>query len=458
VEFHIRTLGDEPGQNEKNPRDVARVEKAWGRKSPKKDDYTRARNGDHLMVPFECDGCIFRKLRKTDPVPRNPQDELLLACLRRINLDAFWSRAGDTVKGNRDKLADMLSLSKLAGLKGPCVHDGPYPDFDHCGYEVAINMLIMSRRAGRNSRTHLQFDTIRKLQSAYGNQVRSSPQSTRTVMALGDQKGRYLRFSTDPVASLWFHRFLEGCRYRMGQEWRPNQAMSLPLLLATVRSIEDKIETSPSARELNRWTVLHTFVVVTYVVSLRGPEGFLLDLDGCNRHWKEGASDHFIIALRGKIKGEHNARCHLLPCVPVTGSGLKVKDSLKRLLDLKATQDLTDGPAISKENGQLFSSRAIDDSMLEVLEELFVSSRDLFPSKIETPQDLRKSYQVFKSLRRTSDTQALEMKVSKDDIDVVNRWAGVEKAQGRRPGREMRHYYADITLLLKPFLRYTRAM
>ena len=50
------------------------------------------------------------------------------------------------------------------------------------------------------------------------------------------------------------------------------------------------------------------------------------------------------------------------------------------------------------------------------------------------------------------------MKVSKDDIDVVNRWAGVEKAQGRRPAREMRHYYADITLLLKPFMRYTLAM
>ena len=108
-----------------------------------------------------------------------------------------------------------------------------------------INMLIMSRWMGRNSRTHLQFDTIRKLQSTYGNQVRSSPQSTRTVMASGDQKGRYLRFSTDPVALMWFHRFLEGCHYRMGQEWQPNQAMSLALLVATARSIEGRIESSP---------------------------------------------------------------------------------------------------------------------------------------------------------------------------------------------------------------------
>ena len=119
---------------------------------------------------------------------------------------------------------------------------------------------------------------------------------------------------------------------------------------------------------------------------------------------------------------------------------------------------MTDGPAISKENGNLFSSRAIDDSLLEVLEDLFGSNQDLFPTKVETIQDLRKSYQVFRTLRRTSGTQALEMKVNKDDIDVVNRWAGVEKAQGRRPGQEMRHYYADIMLLLKPFQRYTQAM
>jgi hypothetical protein len=145
IYFHIRTPGDEPGQNEKNPKDAVRIEKAWGRKKPKRRDYIKARNGDHLLVPFECDLCIFRKLRKTDPLPSNPPDDLLLACVRRMNLDAFWSRAQDTVHGKRDKLADKLSLSQLVGLEGPCIHDGPYPDYDHCGYEVAIDMLLMSR-------------------------------------------------------------------------------------------------------------------------------------------------------------------------------------------------------------------------------------------------------------------------------------------------------------------------
>jgi hypothetical protein len=67
-------------------------------------------------------------------------------------------------------------------------------------------------------------------------------------------------------------------------------------------------------------------------------------------------------------------------CTDYRNWTLNQKESMKCLSDLlKASQELMDGPEISKENGLLFSSRAIDDSMLEVLEELFVSNRDLSP-------------------------------------------------------------------------------
>jgi hypothetical protein len=135
-------------------------------------------------------------------------------------------------------------------------------------------------------------------------------------------------------------------------------------------------------------------------------------------------------------------------------NGTEDKGIRKAVDEFEGQPGAKDGPA----NGHLFSSRAIDKSMLEVLEEPFASNQDLFLTKIESIQDLQKAYQVFRTLQRTSDTQALEMRVSKDDIDVVNRWAGVEKAQGRQPGREIRHYYTDITLLMKPFLQYTCAM
>jgi hypothetical protein len=95
----------------------------------------------------------------------------------------------------------------------------------------------------------------------------------------------------------------------------------------------------------------------------------------------------------------------------------------------------------------------------EILEELFESDRQLFPPTIKDLDTLLKSYQAFLTLRRTSDTRALEMKVARDDIDIVNRCEQVEKAQGRKMGgRAMRHYDADVTLLKGPFKRYTSAM
>ena len=71
---------------------------------------------------------------------------------------------------------------------------------------------------------------------------------------------------------------------------------------------------------------------------------------------------------------------------------------------------------------------------------------------------IRERYQCFRSFRRASDTRALETKVDKDDVDIVNRWQTVEEAQGKRPSRPMRQHYAQFELLLGPFLRYTSMM
>jgi hypothetical protein len=67
-------------------------------------------------------------------------------------------------------------------------------------------------------------------------------------------------------------------------------------------------------------------MVVSYVLSLRGPEGFLVDLCGLQRYWSEThlekGKEYVIIALRGEIKGKHSQREHLVPCSPVTSSGI----------------------------------------------------------------------------------------------------------------------------------------
>jgi hypothetical protein len=179
----------------------------WRRKQKtRKEIYLVARRGDHLMISFECDLCIFRTLRdQSAPDLTNSIDSLLMLSIRRMNLDALWSRATSTVEGNAGMVARGLRHSKLLGLTGPYLSTGPLPYYDHCGYEVALQLLTDSRERGSYQLTHKQFDTIRNLRSTYSNQVRSSAQVASHPMALEENQGkRYTRFAEDPTASIWF--------------------------------------------------------------------------------------------------------------------------------------------------------------------------------------------------------------------------------------------------------------
>ena len=69
-----------------------------------------ARDGDHLMCPFQCDDCHFQNLNT---------DGVLLLCIRRTNLDAVWARKPATVHSNRQKGARVIELSKQLGLENP---------------------------------------------------------------------------------------------------------------------------------------------------------------------------------------------------------------------------------------------------------------------------------------------------------------------------------------------------
>jgi hypothetical protein len=89
IKFHVRSLSNEEDANGKDEKDLERLTKRWGSKRKSPLDFHVARNCDHAMVPFECDVCVLQKLRKNSPDLAQPDDRLLLACIRRMNLDAF---------------------------------------------------------------------------------------------------------------------------------------------------------------------------------------------------------------------------------------------------------------------------------------------------------------------------------------------------------------------------------
>ena len=348
------------------------LHEVWSTKHRPTSDYKHGRDGDNLMVPFECDLCLFRKLRNGEtPIPEAPQDLILLNAIRRINLDAFWSRASSTVRANKDRISSGLTLSRSMGLEGPYVFYPQPTSFDVTGYEVALQMVMHSCKPGKYSANYTQWDTIRKFRSSYATFARTTPQGCKEVLALADDKGQIERFVQDGTASYWFSRFFIGCKRRMGQDWRPNHAFSIELLEEIFCKIEERIEESDNAIERLKWITFAAYCAVTYTLSLRGSEGFLLDLAGLHKHWGTGYPRYFIVALLGRVKGETSDRAHLLPCVVTTSSGLKVFELVQRLVRLKESQGFIYGPAISNTEGKIYTSAKMDTCLIDILEETF---------------------------------------------------------------------------------------
>jgi hypothetical protein len=171
--------------------------------------------GDHMMVAFEWDSCVFRKLYGWNPIVTDPDlmeasgaaqlfqnqngyypiqnqesNRKATTTIRRMILDSFWSRASSTVESNVKVIQRRCVLSTSSGLEPPYPEPGPPPSFDHCGYGAAIQMLLALQELGRRSSVYKQFDTSRRFKTAYGNQVRAVAQANSEVTSIRDADGK----------------------------------------------------------------------------------------------------------------------------------------------------------------------------------------------------------------------------------------------------------------------------
>ena len=60
--------------------DVERLQEAWGPRHRNDADFNQARDGDHLLVPFECILCVFRKLKQRNPSQSNLLEPVFRDC------------------------------------------------------------------------------------------------------------------------------------------------------------------------------------------------------------------------------------------------------------------------------------------------------------------------------------------------------------------------------------------
>jgi hypothetical protein len=271
-----------------------------------------------------------------------------------------------------------------------------------------------------------------------------------------------LRLAEDPAASFWLMRFKTGCKRRMGQDWRPDEAITSRLMRALIKLLDRRVLRSPTQGVASKWINARAYFVSLYVFSCRRPEGLLLHMPGLLGSISEGLdhrTPYVTAALLGKVKGETHQHHHKMHSVAVTSSGLEVQKALELLLWIRGVEGRSEGPAICNEAGMVWTTQQANLILHELLAALWIMDNSLFPKHIRSLASIRDVYHVFRLFWQGSNSRALSQDISETDVNIINRWAQKEKAKGKKMGHQkMMAYYAQVGLLLNFFLRYMRAM
>ena len=125
----------------------------------------------------------------------------------------------------------------------------------------------------------------------------------------------------------------------MGVYRKQNEPLTMKLLLEILRQAEaDWLASADRPKERKRVEELACYLIVGFMLSLRGEEVPLVSLQGLIEHWAagrkpaQGVPPHIMIPLQGKFKGEQNTRWHLVPIAENCASGVPSRKWLARML------------------------------------------------------------------------------------------------------------------------------
>ncbi len=435
------------------------VETCWRRKDENL-NFKVGVDGAFLMVPFQCDFCWFKNLRRREFDPVSFCDRRLMCYIRRANLDLIWSRSPSTIASVRRNLTSLLQSWKDISVKPSLPVLGPWPVQDSDGFSLALGLLRHSQKKGRNMSSHLQFDSVRKLRTTLSHIHEASVHGSHdSIVSFQTLKGDAFQASTCDTQSRLFTFFMRGLLLRMGRQTKTDFGLDYRILLEIQTKLKASIQgkTPSSVRDA---IITGAFLVLGFVCALRGYEVFMLDAGALRRHVDLGKLEedripsHVVIPLLGQFKGEDNERLHLMVSVSVTPSGLDPRFWVEHLVKLNLQESVHRGPAFIDHEGKLLTSSFIDEKFHDLLEDIHISHPHLFPDKL----DIRDNYSVFRSLRRGSTARVVDMQLPESEINLHNRWRTSEAKRGQRSSKSMCDYYTDLRLVLHTRLRYTQAL
>lgn len=414
-----------------------------------------------LGAPFQCDHCWFVNINKREPEVSSLGDTRIMQYIRRVNLDVMWSRESGTVKNILGTLRKGKNLSEELGLIPVTLEVGPWPVEDNSGMQVAIELLRASQKKGKNDVTYVQFDSIRKLRSAYASVFQSSPSFARQCSVMKGEKGRVLEITNMPTDSTLFRKFMVGCEKRMGRLVIQEKGISIEMMLGVMDILEEEfLDDTIESRRRRTIAVCGGALVILYGGALRGGEIFLLEASELVKRKRDGKSHrslpHVVAPLMGRFKNETGERNVLIPLPNVTASGLKIRDWIERLITVleKESRGLEVGPAICDYDGFVMPRATVNCILHESLRKLQLRRPDIVPAEMDVFNDTS----IHRGARRGAHTRAKEAGVPETYINMHNRWRGVQQRGGSLPNMPMSELYMEITQSLKSKLTFPLAL
>lgn len=417
--------------------------------------FKEGRNGDHLLCTFQCDHCQFLNMQRRIPIPDRPKDDLLLVCIRRANLDAFWSRERSTVAQNRREGTRLVRILDTLGFgpEGGYPSRGPFPIQDSTAVQLACCMLVRSLDAGKNART-IQFDTLRKLRSHMSNYSHTCPGGVGGTFVGEDSNASTL--SNAQTNTPWFRRFVRGCHRRMGDVWLPDRPLTITELKACLHILEEdwaNLAGDPTAQATVGITAC--VIISGFFAALRGEEIVRVDLGSMFQHWDESASypgaPHVPLMLSGRFKREIGEKLFTQPLAPESKSGVKIMSWYHRTMNLLAQNGVTTGPLFRNSKGKRASVSELDVLFHGILERVQKRWPNIIPDSVNAKEE----YSCLRSLRRGATAEAQNADIPEEVIVANNRWRKHCRSKGSLPSMSMMERYSDAKASVKALTRFS---
>jgi hypothetical protein len=161
-----------------------------------------ARNGDHLVTPFQCELCHFVNIQGRLPNDGSAKDDLLLRNIKRATLDSFWARDDDAVADHCRSLREYAKCSAEMGVTVSLPPPAPVRDVQGMAAAAACVSLVDAddattgaKKFERASALLRAMRTFEEVQCAAGRGTEQPPPCS--------------------VNSVWLERFLDGLHLRL---------------------------------------------------------------------------------------------------------------------------------------------------------------------------------------------------------------------------------------------------